>query len=84
VIRICDPNSSIDSGTSLYSITARRWNLFNSIVRRIISDYGTALCVLLWTLVSLIPQDTPAGDDDITVGVLQKVMMILRLGYCIR
>ena len=49
------------AGTSLYSITAHNWNLFNGIVRRIISDYGTALCVLLWTLVSLAPQDTPAG-----------------------
>lgn len=49
------------TGTSLYSITAQNWNLFNGVVRRIISDYGTALCVLLWTLVSLAPQDTPAG-----------------------
>ena len=47
--------------TSLVSITARGWNLYNSIVRRIIADYGTALCVLLWTLVSLIPRNTPDG-----------------------
>ena len=48
-------------GTSLVSVTARGWNLFNGIVRRIIADYGTALCVLMWTLVSLAPRNTPEG-----------------------
>ena len=47
--------------TSLVSITARGWNLYHEVVRRIISDYGTALCVLLWTLVSLAPSNTPEG-----------------------
>jgi len=35
------------------SAGARHWNLFNGLIRRIISEYGTALAVLVWTLVSM-------------------------------
>ena len=40
-------------GTSVASAGARHWNLFNGLIRRIISEYGTALAVLVWTLVSM-------------------------------
>ena len=40
-------------GTSLASVGARHWNLFNGLMRRIITEYGTALSVLVWTLVSM-------------------------------
>jgi len=34
-------------------VGARHWNLFNGLMRRIITEYGTALSVLVWTLVSM-------------------------------
>jgi len=46
-------------GTSLASVGARHWNVFNGFIRRIITEYGTALAVLVWTLVSMAPHKTP-------------------------
>ncbi|EKX37691.1 hypothetical protein GUITHDRAFT_41323, partial [Guillardia theta CCMP2712] len=47
--------------TSLASISMRHTVYFRRVLRHFISDYGTALAVLLWTLVSYIPKGVPDG-----------------------
>ncbi|KAJ1494853.1 HCO3 transporter family-domain-containing protein, partial [Baffinella frigidus] len=44
--------------TSIRSVEARNWVIFPGFLRRFIADYGTAVFVLIWTLLSYIPAVT--------------------------
>ena len=45
--------------TALMLTAARGWRFFNSGIRRVLSDYGAALMVVVWTGVSYIPDGFP-------------------------
>ena len=47
--------------TALMLTAARDWRFFNSGIRRWLSDYGSALMVVVWTGVSYILTDAPNG-----------------------
>ena len=47
--------------TSIMLTGARSWRFFNSAIRRVFSDYGSALMVIVWTAVSYIPTNLPSN-----------------------
>jgi len=61
--------------TSLVSVQARNWVILPGFLRRFIADYGTALFVLIWTLVSYIPGNTASVDLPLPETVPRRLVI---------
>jgi len=45
--------------TSFFLREAKSWSVFNKSIRRIISDFSTFFMIVMWTLISYTPRNTP-------------------------